>query len=70
MRRYTGSIVFVSLAFVNPPAALAAPDGGPTVQALSHQEASAHVTPLSDEAAMVVAGTALIGLAAAVRRAA
>jgi hypothetical protein len=70
MRRYTGSIVFVSLALFNPPAALAAPDGGPAVQAMPHQEASVLSTPVSDEAAMVVAGTALLGLAAAVRRAA
>jgi hypothetical protein len=70
MSRYTGSIVFVSLALFSPPGALAAPDGGPAVQAIDHQEASVLATPVSDEAAMVVAGTALIGLAAAVRRAA
>ena len=70
MRRYTGSIVFVSLALFNPPSAFAAPDGGPAVQARSHQETSVLATPISDEAAMVVAGTALLGLAAAVRRAA
>jgi hypothetical protein len=70
MSRYTGSIVFVSLALFTPPVALAAPDGGPAVQAMAHQEASVLATPVSDEAAMVVAGTALLGLAAAVRRAA
>ena len=70
MSRYTGSIVFVSLALFSPPMALAAPDGEPAVQAVNHQEASVFSTPVSDEAAMVVAGTALLGLAAAVRRAA
>ena len=70
MRRNIGSIVFVSLALFSPPKAFAAPDGGSAVRAMPHQEASVLQTAVSDEAAMVVAGTALIGLAAAVRRAA
>ena len=70
MRRYMGSIVFFSLAFFTPSQTFAAPDEAPAVKAMAHQEASVMAMPLSDEAAMVVAGTALLGLAAAVRRAA
>jgi hypothetical protein len=71
MRRYTGPILVFGLALLTPSSGLGAPDGGTTVSdAMAHREASVQAIPVSDEAAMVMAGTALLGIAAAVRRAA
>lgn len=74
MRKYLASLVFAVSALVASPLAAA-----PSANEASRVEASAAVAVqqvpvarlgLRDEAAMVLVGTALIGLAAAVRRAA
>ncbi len=75
MRRYLGSLVFVGcVAFAAPLAAASATVDSDSTAVNSDAVAVQHVhmpTPgLRDEAAMVLVGTALIGLAAAVRRAA
>jgi hypothetical protein len=73
MRQYLASIVFAGGALAASPLA-AAPDV-PEAERAPHAVAVQHVRVppaggLRDEAAMVLVGTALIGLAAAVRRAA
>jgi hypothetical protein len=72
MRRYLTSLAIVGSAVVASPLGIAAAtdtprDPGSTV-AVEQVRVPAH--GLRDEAAMVLVGTALIGLAAAVRRAA
>jgi len=73
MRRYLASLAFAGAVALSAPAAAASAD---TVTPASNPSAVAvqqvHVPPyrLRDEAAMVLVGTALIALAAAVRRAA
>lgn len=74
MRKFVGSFVFTGFAFATP--LVAAPAVGDTVAnnseapAVAVQQVRVPVPYLRDEAAMVLVGTALIGLAAAVRRAA
>ena len=73
MRKYLASIALVGCALAGAPvvAGPAADDGEHATPAVATQQV--RVPPaggLRDEAAMVLVGTALIGLAAAVRRAA
>lgn len=75
MRRYLGSLAFAGcVAIAMPLAAASAPADNDTAIAADAAVAVQHVRVfahgLRDEAAMVLVGTALIGLAAAVRRAA
>jgi len=73
MRKYLASLVFTGCALVASTAAAAAPMTGAdnAVPAVAVQQVRvAAAGGLRDEAAMVLVGTALIGLAAAVRRAA
>ena len=71
MRKYLASLVFTGCALAASPLA-AAPSGEAETDApaVAVQQVRAQSTGLRDEAAMVLVGTALIGLAAAVRRAA
>jgi len=74
MRKYLTSLVFAGCALVASPL-LAAPSvtEGPTPNAsttVAVQQVRVSRSGFRDEAAMVLVGTALIGLAAAVRRAA
>lgn len=70
MRMYLASVVFTGCAFAAPSLSAApvneAESAGPTVAV---QQVRMPMPALRDEAAMVLVGTALIGLAAAVRRA-
>jgi hypothetical protein len=73
MRKYLATLVFSGCALIALPLD-AAPsakeaEASPTV-ALDSVQARVHAPGLRDEAAMILVGTALIGLAAAVRRAA
>lgn len=72
MRKYLASLAFGGLLAVAAPVAATpeaseAPNASPTVAV---QQVKVPLPSLRDEAAMVLVGTALIGLAAAVRRAA
>jgi hypothetical protein len=75
MRSKVLSLVFVGLVALAAPAA-ARPDSPDTAEAaaapapVAFQRVALPFTRMRDEAAMVLVGTALIGLAAAVRRAA
>lgn len=72
MRRYLASLAFVGCATVAAPlmAAPAAADTlTPNPAAVAVQQVRVPVRGLRDEAGMVLVGTALIGLASAVRRA-
>ena len=72
MRKYLASLAFIGLLAVAAPAA-ATPETEETPNAnatVAVQQVKAPLPNLRDEAAMVLVGTALIGLAAAVRRAA
>ena len=73
MRKYLATLVFSGCALMASPigsaASAAEADASPTV-ALETVQARVPVPGLRDEAAMILVGTALIGLAAAVRRAA
>jgi hypothetical protein len=75
MRRFVVSFVFAGFAVAVP--LMAAPAvtgettaGNPDAPAVAVQQVRVPLPGLRDEAAMVLVGTALIGLAAAVRRAA
>ena len=74
MGKYLASLVFAGCALVASPlsAAPAAKEPRTTdaTTTVAVQQVRVPVTGLRDEAAMVLVGTALIGLAAAVRRAA
>jgi hypothetical protein len=72
MRKYLVSLTFGSLlAVAAPVAASTEPTVEPeTPAAVAVQHVKVPLTNLRDEVAMVLIGTALIGLAAAVRRAA
>jgi len=73
MRTYLATVVFAGAAFGAAPLAAAPSETEPSVEAstaVAVQQARVPATGLRDEAAMVLVGTALIGLAAAVRRAA
>jgi hypothetical protein len=73
MRKYLATLVFTGCAVIATPAA-AAPNTpeAPVIEAapVAVQQVRVGLAGLRDEAAMVLVGTALIGLAAAVRRAA
>jgi hypothetical protein len=77
MRRYVVSCVFAGCIALAPPLMAAPAAAGETVAtttpdapAVAVQQVRVPLPGLRDEAAMVLVGTALIGLAAAVRRAA
>jgi LPXTG-motif cell wall-anchored protein len=74
MRKEFGALMFTVLVGVAAPAAAAATSVDEPRQAaaapVAVQRVSLPATGIRDEAAMVLVGTALIGLAAAVRRAA
>ena len=73
MRRYLATVVFAGAAFGAAPLAATPSEPEPVVEgttAVAVQQTRIPSTGLRDEAAMVLVGTALIGLAAAVRRAA
>ena len=73
MSRYARSIFLAGFLAVAPAAATAAPsvgDDAPGAGPAMVQPVSVPVPAVRDEAAMVLIGTALIGLAAAVRRSA
>ena len=71
MRKYLATIFFTGCALAASPALAGSPvnetESAPT---MSGQQGRFPLTGLRDEAAMVLLGTALIGLGAAVRRAA
>lgn len=71
MRKYLASLIFTACA-VAASSAVAAPaaEAEPAASAVAVREMRVPTAPLRDELAMVLVGTALIGLAAAVRRAA
>ena len=70
MRRYIGPLVYLGITLcASPVAAGPARDGEDGTSVRAVQSRSAGSLGLSDEAAMVLAGTVLIGAAAAVRRA-
>ena len=69
MRWYIGPVLYFGVALYAAPVA-AAPEPHEQERPVTVQRSTALSTGLSDEAAMVLAGTALIGIAAAVRRAA
>jgi hypothetical protein len=71
MRRYFGPIVCFGVTLCAAPLAAAPdpPDNKEVSAPVAVQRSSVLSTGLSDEAAMVLAGTALLGVAAAVRRA-
>ena len=73
MRRYLASLVFTGCALAASPLAAAPPttEADEPAAAVAVQQVRVPASGgLRDEAAMVLVGTALIGLAAAVRRAA
>jgi hypothetical protein len=72
MRKYLASILFAGWALAASPlaAAPAANEATEATPAVAVQQVRVPVPGLRDEMAMVLVGTALIGLAAAVRRAA
>jgi hypothetical protein len=72
MGKYLGaSVIAACVALAGSASAAPAVEEAPTAAAtVAVQQARAQATGLRDEAAMVLVGTALIGLAAAVRRAA
>ena len=73
MRKYLASLVFVASAVIVSPSYAASPVNEATVEpgpTGAVQQVRVGVPGLRDEAAMVLVGTALIGLAAALRRAA
>lgn len=73
MRRYLGSLAVSLSVTAAAPAALAAPKNAEESNAspaVAVEQVRVPFTGLRDEAAMVLIGTALIGLAAAVRRSA
>jgi len=73
MRKYFASTAFVGCALAASPlvASASVPDRDPAAPTVAVQQVRVGVIGgLRDEAAMVLVGTALIGLAAAVRRAA
>lgn len=71
MRRYIGLLVYGGLMLGAVPLAATAPPAiGQDETSRSVRRAGTFSTGLSDEALMVLAGTALIGVASAVRRAA
>ncbi len=77
MRRYVGALVFAGCAALNGAAAAgpaatsdAAVATPPAAPAVAVQQVRMPLPGIREEAAMVLVGTALIGLAAAVRRAA
>jgi hypothetical protein len=72
MRKYLASIVFIGSALAASPlgAASSIPEAETAAPAVAVQQVRVPPLGLRDEAAMVLVGTALIGLAAAVRRAA
>jgi len=73
MRKYLVTLVFGGLAAVTKTLSASttgvSADASPAV-AIEHAQAPVSVPGLRDEAAMILVGSALIGLAAAVRRAA
>jgi hypothetical protein len=72
MRKYLASLVFTGCALAAPSLAVAgtATETDSTTSTAAVQPVRISATGLRDQAAMVLVGTALIGLAAAVRRAA
>ena len=70
MRKYFASLVFTGCAMAATPlmAAPSVTEGETVAPAVAVQQVRVPMTGLRDEAAMVLVGTALIGLAAAVRR--
>lgn len=73
MRKYLTSLAFAGCVLMASPVAATTAPETPTVKAspaVAVQQVRVPMTGLRDEAAMVLVGTALIGLAAAVRRAA
>jgi hypothetical protein len=73
MRRYLGSLALVASAAALVPVAAAPADSERSfadANTAAVQQSSVSAQGLRDEGAMVLVGTALIGLAAAVRRAA
>jgi hypothetical protein len=72
MRKYLASILFAGCALAAVPLAAASATGEAveTPPAVAVEHVRVAMPGLRDEAAMVLVGTALIGLAAAVRRAA
>jgi hypothetical protein len=72
MRKYLASLAFGGLLAIAAPAAAAtdAPEAPSAAATVAVQQVKVPLPSLRDEAAMVLVGTALIGLAAAVRRAA
>ena len=75
MRKYLASLVFAGCALIALPAAAAATPAANEAPAvavapMAVQQVRVPMPGLRDEAAMVLVGTALIGIAAAVRRAA
>ena len=72
MRRYLASLALIGTVVVATPLAAAQTenDATPSANAVAVQQVRVPAHGLRDEAAMVLVGTALIGLAAAVRRAA
>ena len=69
MRKYLASLVFTGCALATTPlvAAPSVDEAPPVIPAVTVHQVKASSLP--DQAAMVLVGTALIGLAAAVRRA-
>ena len=70
MRKHLASLVFAGCALAVSPAAAAREDSEARVAEAPVAVQQVRTHGLRDEAAMVLIGTALIGLAAAVRRAA
>jgi hypothetical protein len=72
MRKYLASLVFTGCALAASSLAAAGTvnEADSTTPTVAVQQVRMPATGLRDEAAMVLVGTALIGLAAAVRRAA
>lgn len=70
MRKYLASLVFGGCALIASPASAARAFETPVLEAQPVAVQQVRFMGLRDEAAMVLVGTALIGLAAAVRRAA
>ena len=75
MRKYLASLVFAGCALIAMPAAAAATPAANEAPAVAGspvavQQVRVPMPGLRDEAAMVLVGTALIGIAAAVRRSA
>ena len=72
MRKYLASLVFAGCAWVSPLSAAPVPEaaGVDAGTAVAVQQVRVAAAGRRDQAAMVLVGTALIGLAAAVKRAA